>query len=226
MHVAENGQNQQCWISDPHKLSAGPTEFRVDFCFDSSNPEDPGFVTQKSVFDALGIDILAKAWCGFHACLFAYGQTGSGKTYSVMGSAGKDEMGVLPRLCEALFYFISRTEKTEDFKVDATMLEIYNEEIFDLLNVRPPKDVEIPILKPRERILMERKMNKLRKAGKNSEADAIRVKLDPEFAAKMTLKDLPKIREDPSLGVIVENLKHFAVARQKNMHIYTVKFNF
>ena len=57
---------------------------------------------------------------------------------------------------------------------------------------------------------MERKMNKLRKAGKNSEADAIRVKLDPEFAAKMTLKDLPKIREDPSLGVIVENLKHFA----------------
>jgi hypothetical protein len=38
---------------------------------------------------------------GYNACLFAYGQTGSGKSYTMMGS--REEPGVIPRLCAALF---------------------------------------------------------------------------------------------------------------------------
>jgi len=43
------------------------------------------FINQKTVFDLIGVDLLAKTWAGFNASIFAYGQTGSGKTYSIMG---------------------------------------------------------------------------------------------------------------------------------------------
>jgi hypothetical protein len=43
------------------------------------------FINQKTVFDLVGVDLLAKTWTGFNASIFAYGQTGSGKTYSIMG---------------------------------------------------------------------------------------------------------------------------------------------
>jgi hypothetical protein len=43
------------------------------------------FINQKTVFDLVGVDLLAKTWAGFNASIFAYGQTGSGKTYSIMG---------------------------------------------------------------------------------------------------------------------------------------------
>lgn len=122
MH-SENEDNQQCWITDPKRVSAGPTTFRFDYCFQSFNASAPNFADQEHVFYSVGIDILAKAWSGFHACLFAYGQTGSGKTHSVMGSGST--YGVLPRLCEALFYFIDRSDNTEAFKVDATYIEVY-----------------------------------------------------------------------------------------------------
>ena len=122
MH-SEEEDNHQCWATDPKRLSAGPTTFRFDYCFDSFNASAANFADQEHVFDSVGIDILAKAWSGFHACLFAYGQTGSGKTFSVMGSGST--YGVLPRLCEALFYFIERTGNTEAFKVDATYIEVY-----------------------------------------------------------------------------------------------------
>ena len=208
MH-ANDEDNQQCWIVDPKKTSAGPSTFRFDYCFDSFDIGATKFASQEMVFYSLGIDLLAKAWSGYHSCLFAYGQTGSGKTFSMMGSGGT--YGILPRLCEALFYFIERTG-TADYAVSANYIEIYNEEIKDLLHPPPTTEVEIPILKPRERIKLEQKLKKLRKAGKDEEADGIRAQLDPEFAAKTQRRVLPKIREDPEKGVIVENVKIFGVS--------------
>eukprot|EP00615_Pteridomonas_danica_P020278 CAMPEP_0114385292 /NCGR_PEP_ID=MMETSP0102-20121206/5899_1 /TAXON_ID=38822 ORGANISM="Pteridomonas danica, Strain PT" /NCGR_SAMPLE_ID=MMETSP0102 /ASSEMBLY_ACC=CAM_ASM_000212 /LENGTH=136 /DNA_ID=CAMNT_0001541819 /DNA_START=35 /DNA_END=441 /DNA_ORIENTATION=+ len=75
--------NNQTWISDPSaKPDVPPTKFRFDYCFDSFDPTASNFINQETVFRAVGLDILAKAWSGYNACLFAYGQTGSGKTYS------------------------------------------------------------------------------------------------------------------------------------------------
>jgi len=86
---ASDPDNHQVWISDPGAKdpNAEPSAFRFDYCFDSFDPggSTGTFVDQKQVFEAVGLDILAKAWSGYHACLFAYGQTGSGKTYSIMG---------------------------------------------------------------------------------------------------------------------------------------------
>uniref|UniRef100_A0A0E0P4A1 Kinesin-like protein n=2 Tax=Oryza rufipogon TaxID=4529 RepID=A0A0E0P4A1_ORYRU len=68
-------------------------------------------------------------------CIFAYGQTGSGKTYTMMGNPElHDQKGLIPRSLEQIFQtsqaLISQGWK---YKMQASMLEIYNEAICDLL---------------------------------------------------------------------------------------------
>ena len=180
-----------------------------DFCFDSFDPTSSSFVGQEKVFNAVGIDILAKAWTGYNACLFAYGQTGSGKTYSIMGYHA--DKGVIPRICDALFYFIERTKDEKSFGVSASYLEIYNEVIGDLLNPAPLMDDFEP-LPPKERIKLEKKLKKLVAEKKIDQAEKIRAKLDPSLAKALVDAKAPRVREDPERGVVVDNLKHFAVS--------------
>ena len=113
----DDQQNQQVWIQDPEKPDDEPNKFRFDYCFDSFAPGTASFVGQVPVFESVGLDIVAKAWTGYNACIFAYGQTGSGKSYSIMGY-GEDK-GVIPRICEALFYFINKHGGDFGFKVNS-----------------------------------------------------------------------------------------------------------
>nr|XP_058144036.1 kinesin-like protein KIF13B isoform X2 [Dasypus novemcinctus] len=91
------------------------------------------FAGQDDVFKCLGENILQNAFDGYNACIFAYGQTGSGKSYTMMGTA--DQPGLIPRLCSSLF---ERTQKEENeeqnFKVEVSYMEIYNEKVRDLLD--------------------------------------------------------------------------------------------
>ncbi|KGL74303.1 Kinesin-like KIF13A, partial [Tinamus guttatus] len=91
------------------------------------------FVGQEVVFKCLGEGILEKAFQGYNACIFAYGQTGSGKSFSMMGNA--EQLGLIPRLCCALFQRISVEEnESHTFKVEVSYMEIYNEKVRDLLD--------------------------------------------------------------------------------------------
>jgi len=127
----------------------------------------------------------------------------------VMGY-GADK-GVIPRICESLFYFVERTGKPDMYKVDACYLEVYNENISDLL-CPPAKEEDIVILSPKERMKLEEKIKKMIR-NKNDEADIqrLRVQLDPSLAKKNAEALAPRVREDPEKGVVVDNLKHFAV---------------
>ncbi|XP_030022123.1 kinesin-like protein KIF13B isoform X2 [Manduca sexta] len=113
-----------------------PKTFAFDHCFYSLDPSLPHFASQKTVFECLGRDILDNAFDGYNACIFAYGQTGSGKSYTMMGSPGADEGGIIPRLCDALFERIARqqTPPTLTYKVEVSYMEIYNERVHDLLD--------------------------------------------------------------------------------------------
>uniref|UniRef100_A0A8C3E4Y5 Kinesin family member 13A n=1 Tax=Corvus moneduloides TaxID=1196302 RepID=A0A8C3E4Y5_CORMO len=93
------------------------------------------FLGQEVVFKCLGEGILEKAFQGYNACIFAYGQTGecSGKSFSMMGNA--EQLGLIPRLCCALFQRISVEEnQSHTFKVEVSYMEIYNEKVRDLLD--------------------------------------------------------------------------------------------
>uniref|UniRef100_A0A8D2D5K1 Kinesin family member 13A n=1 Tax=Sciurus vulgaris TaxID=55149 RepID=A0A8D2D5K1_SCIVU len=112
-----------------------PTQvFAFDYCFwsmDESNTSK--YAGQEVVFKCLGEGILEKAFQGYNACIFAYGQTGSGKSFSMMGHA--EQLGLIPRLCCALFKRISLEQnESHTFKVEVSYMEIYNEKVRDLLD--------------------------------------------------------------------------------------------
>jgi hypothetical protein len=133
------------------------TAFSKTFNFDYSYWSHDGFVEdaetgllkkkpgsayadQEKVFNDIGRGVLSNAWQGYHCCLFAYGQTGSGKSYSMVGY-GKN-VGIIPIACETLFEQISEQSQDHvEFSVQASMLEIYNEQVQDLL-VHPSNRVQ------------------------------------------------------------------------------------
>ncbi|KPI90047.1 putative C-terminal motor kinesin [Leptomonas seymouri] len=69
---------------------------------------------------------------GFNVCIFAYGQTGSGKTFTMGGGEG-EQRGINTRALERLFQIIEDRKETEVSTVSVSVLEIYCEQIRDLL---------------------------------------------------------------------------------------------
>lgn len=68
---------------------------------------------------------------GYNVCIFAYGQTGSGKTFTVYGS--DSDPGLTPRGLTCLFDIINRDSGKYAFSVSAYMLELYQDDLADLL---------------------------------------------------------------------------------------------
>ncbi|XP_054550939.1 kinesin-like protein KIF28P [Talpa occidentalis] len=95
---------------------------------------DPGskFAGQREIFHDLGRGILDSAWQGYNSTLLAYGQTGSGKSYSMIGFGANK--GLIPNVCEELFQEIENRERDKEYQVTFSMLEIYNEQVRDLLS--------------------------------------------------------------------------------------------
>ncbi|CAH8619550.1 unnamed protein product [Schistosoma intercalatum] len=94
--------------------------------------ENSIYVSQRHVFDDLGRGLLENAFSGYSCSLFAYGQTGSGKSYSMIGYG--PNRGIVPIICEQLFDRIGKNnDPDKKFQVTLTMMEIYNEQIRDLL---------------------------------------------------------------------------------------------
>ncbi|XP_074844513.1 kinesin-like protein KIF28 [Carettochelys insculpta] len=89
------------------------------------------YAGQREVFRDLGQGVLDSAWQGYNATLLAYGQTGSGKSYSMIGYGAN--RGIIPIVCEELFKTIQNL-KNKQFQVTFSMLEIYNEQVIDLLS--------------------------------------------------------------------------------------------
>lgn len=70
---------------------------------------------------------------GANCSVFTFGQTGSGKTFTMVGQPGVE--GILPQTFSELFTLIEqqRTDLVE-FQVQASYLEVYNEQVFDLMS--------------------------------------------------------------------------------------------
>lgn len=80
---------------------------------------------------------------GYNGTVFAYGQTGCGKSFSMQGVAKPaTQRGIIPRAFEHMFEAIAATANTK-FLVHASYLEIYNEEIRDLLGADVKKKLEL-----------------------------------------------------------------------------------
>ena len=122
-----------------------PKEFEFNAPFWSCDKEDlrgaPRFVRQQHLYDEIGVGLLEDGLQGFNVTTLAYGQTGAGKSYSVLGSfEDLAQRGLLPRTVEGLFVraaALLAAEPRNRFECEVSYLEIYNDEIRDLL--RPPE---------------------------------------------------------------------------------------
>lgn len=72
---------------------------------------------------------------GYNVCIFAYGQTGTGKTFTMEGS--EQDRGVNYRTLEQLFKISDERKENFSYKISISVLEVYNEQIRDLLATSP-----------------------------------------------------------------------------------------
>jgi len=88
---------------------------------------------QECVFNEVS-EFVQSALDGYNVCLFSYGQTGSGKTHTMQGSGNGAMRGIIPRAVEQILSQAKRMVNQKwKFKMTASLLEIYNEELKDLL---------------------------------------------------------------------------------------------
>ncbi|MCO5610749.1 hypothetical protein L7F22_064990 [Adiantum nelumboides] len=101
------------------------------FTFDKVFGPETG---QQDVFVEIS-QLIQSALDGYKVCIFAYGQTGSGKTYTMLGNPDDlEQKGVIPRSLEQIFESSQAlSSQGWTFQIQASMLEIYNETIRDLL---------------------------------------------------------------------------------------------
>ncbi|RZC78603.1 hypothetical protein C5167_002796 [Papaver somniferum] len=96
---------------------------------------------QKELYDQAVVPIVNEVLEGFNCTIFAYGQTGTGKTFTMEGESRKSkngasdqlpaEAGVIPRAVKQIFDTLE--SQNAEYSVKVTFLELYNEEITDLL---------------------------------------------------------------------------------------------
>ncbi|KAF7284478.1 hypothetical protein GWI33_022072 [Rhynchophorus ferrugineus] len=122
------------------QITGKPQEFKGDFTFDRVFPPES---TQEEVFEDLA-QLVQSALDGYNVCVFAYGQTGSGKTHTMQGGEGPDQRGMIPRTIDLIFETIKELNSSGwTYTVQASFLEIYNENIRDLLNINNTQKLEI-----------------------------------------------------------------------------------
>ncbi|XP_071477175.1 kinesin-like protein KIF11 [Diadema antillarum] len=97
--------------------------------------------TQIEVYKSVVVPILDEVLTGYNCTVFAYGQTGTGKTFTMEGERTPDPdlsweadplAGIIPRAMHQIFEKLRGSEA--EFSVRVSYLELYNEELFDLLS--------------------------------------------------------------------------------------------
>ncbi|CAN1860083.1 Kinesin-like protein KIN-14I [Linum perenne] len=114
-------------INAPSRHGSGQKSFSFNKVFGPS-------ATQAEVFGDMQ-PLIRSVLDGFNVCIFAYGQTGSGKTFTMTGPRDLTEksQGVNYRALGDLFHLAEQRRDTFRYNVAVQMIEIYNEQVRDLL---------------------------------------------------------------------------------------------
>lgn len=88
--------------------------------------------------------LVEQVFDGYNGTIFAYGQTGTGKTFTMTGNyAIPETRGIIPNTFTHIFTQIANSSEDRSFIVKVMYLEIYNEEVRDLLGADPNKKLQI-----------------------------------------------------------------------------------
>ena len=125
--------NKMVILMDPIEYNGPNTIFKnrsreqtyaFDFAFDK-------YSTQEIVFEKSTKFLIEGVVNGYNATVFAYGATGAGKTYTMLGT--ETNPGIMPLTLKELFNKVKLLKAERQYKLKFWYLEIYNENIRDLL---------------------------------------------------------------------------------------------
>ncbi|PHT60910.1 hypothetical protein T459_35239 [Capsicum annuum] len=122
------GEDGSLVVIDPLKpWKDGRKIFEFNRVFGSSATQEDVFRDTKP--------LVRSVMDGYNVCIFAYGQTGSGKTYTMSGPGGDStkEFGINQLALNDLFLLSDERKDIMSYKIHVQMVEIYNEQIRDLL---------------------------------------------------------------------------------------------
>ncbi|XP_041836083.1 kinesin-like protein KIF17 isoform X2 [Melanotaenia boesemani] len=126
----------QCFIEKPGVADEPPKQFTFDGTYYINQ-------TTEQMYYEIAYPLVEGVTEGYNGTIFAYGQTGSGKSFTMQGvSQPAPQKGIIPRAFEHIFESIQCAENTK-FLVRASYLEIYNEEIRDLLGSDTKQRLEL-----------------------------------------------------------------------------------
>ncbi|GIL58915.1 hypothetical protein Vafri_13928 [Volvox africanus] len=103
-------------------------------------------VSQEEAYTTVAHEVVDSLMSGYNGTIFCYGQTGAGKTFTMSGGgAGYAHRGIIPRALYHIFREIDlRVDKM--YRVHVSYLEIYNEQLYDLLGDTPGTSDSLAVL--------------------------------------------------------------------------------
>ncbi|CAH7440232.1 Kif17 [Phodopus roborovskii] len=126
----------QCFIQNPGAADEPPKQFTFDGAYYMDH-----FTEQ--IYNEIAYPLVEGVTEGYNGTIFAYGQTGSGKSFTMQGLPDPPcQRGIIPRAFEHVFESVQCAENTK-FLVRASYLEIYNEDVRDLLGADTKQKLEL-----------------------------------------------------------------------------------
>ncbi|XP_019187557.1 PREDICTED: kinesin-like protein KIN-14L isoform X2 [Ipomoea nil] len=122
------GEDGSLVVVDPFKpYKDGRKSFQFNRVFGPTATQEEVFVDIKP--------LIRSVMDGYNVCIFAYGQTGSGKTYTMSGPSVRSmkELGINQLALNDLFHLSYQRKGIMNYNISVQMVEIYNEQIRDLL---------------------------------------------------------------------------------------------
>jgi len=126
--------NRMVKVNKPGSQGGDSRDFTFDAVYDATSK-------QEEIYNETATLIVDSCMTGYNGTMFAYGQTGTGKTHTMVGADGT-EQGIIPRAFDHIFRTIDAGGGVK-FLVRVSYLEIYNEEIRDLLSKSPKEKLEL-----------------------------------------------------------------------------------
>ncbi|KRX88559.1 Osmotic avoidance abnormal protein 3 [Trichinella pseudospiralis] len=134
--VEMDPKRAQCSIRNPADKTGTTKLFTFDGAYDMN-------ATTENIYNDIVYPLVESVLEGYNGTVFAYGQTGSGKSFTMQGPHNWPcQRGVVPRAFEHIFEAIATTENVK-FLVCASYLEIYIEDVRDLLGKDTKQKLEI-----------------------------------------------------------------------------------
>ena len=121
--------NKTLYVIDPkHNYSQ-----EKQYCFNKIFTEKE---KNNDVFDIAIKPTINNVINGYNSTTLAYGVTGTGKTHTIFGdlALSNGEDGVSIKACEYLFKKLNSDYFDNDYQIKVSYIEIYNENVIDLLN--------------------------------------------------------------------------------------------